>query len=169
VLSCSYKERILSGVISKKDFYIARIARVFPLHLLTFIIAIPVAFYFSINFFAKAGLNLFLLQSFIPYQPIYFSMNAVSWSISDEMFFYLLFPFLLPLLSAILSKRKTASFFLLGLVVAMVFMLNFVLPEQYKHPFLYISPIIRLVDFTIGILLYEVWLVLKGKTVSAFK
>ena len=38
--------------------------------------------------------NIFCLQSIVPIPSYYFGFNAVAWSISVEIFFYILFPFL---------------------------------------------------------------------------
>lgn len=50
VLSYSYKEKIIYHSISLKDFYIARFARVYPLHLLTLFLILPFTFH---NYFER--------------------------------------------------------------------------------------------------------------------
>ncbi|MCS0503092.1 acyltransferase family protein [Ancylobacter mangrovi] len=81
-----------------RAFYIARFARVWPLHFVTFIAAIVLAvntvFPTPFETAAIAGLNLVLLQSWWPTMGAAFSFNAVSWSLSNEAFFYALFPVL---------------------------------------------------------------------------
>jgi peptidoglycan/LPS O-acetylase OafA/YrhL len=71
-------------------FWIARIARIWPLHILTLIVVI-----FK-HFFSEFFLNLFLLQCWAPVYRVALSFNFVSWSISVELFLYFVFPFLLP-------------------------------------------------------------------------
>lgn len=90
------------------DFYVARIARVYPLHLFCLFISVVLTLLFGLVHGARhAGkLNLaidsagewsfvaelFLVQSWIPGTPRW---NIPSWSISAEMFSYLLFPLVL--------------------------------------------------------------------------
>lgn len=81
------------------DFWKARVVKLYPLHLLCF----AAIFLLGIRSFAmtdlpKAALNLLLLQSWVPLSDYYMSYNAVSWFLSDELFFYLMFPFVLPVL-----------------------------------------------------------------------
>jgi peptidoglycan/LPS O-acetylase OafA/YrhL len=151
VLSLSYEKKIIAGY-KRSTFYFKRVARLFPLHLITFIVAIPFALHGG-HFLLKGGLNLLLLQSFIPLRSIYFSFNAVSWSISDEMFFYALFPFLITWIN---SRNKYLKY-LIYLFPLVPIALNILLPEEYKHQLLYINPIVRLADFILGILGYKLF------------
>ncbi|ERT14322.1 acyltransferase family protein [Photorhabdus temperata] len=42
VLAYSYEEKMNRKEISKRNFFVARIARIYPLHILTFIIFLPI-------------------------------------------------------------------------------------------------------------------------------
>lgn len=99
ILAFVYREFDSLG--SLRDFYAARIARIWPLHLVTlllFLAIIPSGSWFVGGHGADAVkvtlANVFLLQSWIPWSRYFFSFNAVSWSISTEMLFYLMFPLL---------------------------------------------------------------------------
>lgn len=70
--------------------YRNRFARVYPLHLLTLILAVGLPGAFAVGSKAAFLQNLLLVQSWSPAASS--SFNWVSWSISDEAFFYLLFP-----------------------------------------------------------------------------
>lgn len=99
LLAYGYKKRLMTWEISTSDFYKARAVKLYPLHILCF----AAVFLLGIRNFAtadlpKAVLNLFLLQSWVPSPDYYMSYNAVSWFLSDELFFYLMFPFVLPVL-----------------------------------------------------------------------
>jgi peptidoglycan/LPS O-acetylase OafA/YrhL len=84
-------------------FMRARFARLWPVHIAGIILLVLLVAPGSITFdgpgiFNKwivLGFNLALLHSVFPFLAYTFSWNAVSWSISTEMFFYLVFPFLL--------------------------------------------------------------------------
>lgn len=97
VLSYAYQERMLSFDINLKRFYLARLARIYPLHILTLLLAIPLMLDspWSQSFYESIPFNLSLTHSFIPYVDYFFSFNSPSWSISNEVFFYVLFPFVI--------------------------------------------------------------------------
>jgi len=80
-----------------KSFLKARIARIYPVYVLTFLIAIPLSIVGilkePLTSFFVALINLLMLQSFVPISKVYFSYNAPSWSISNEMFFLYYFLF----------------------------------------------------------------------------
>lgn len=99
LLAYGYKKRLMTREISTSDFYKARAVKLYPLHILCF----AAVFLLGIRNFVtadlpKAVLNLFLLQSWVPSPDYYMSYNAVPWFLSDELFFYLMFPFVLPVL-----------------------------------------------------------------------
>jgi peptidoglycan/LPS O-acetylase OafA/YrhL len=145
-------------------FYTARLARIYPVHLLTFFVAIPLVFSFLARRPAKmflTGLShpialfqLTLTHAFVPNLEYYLSYNAVSWSLSDECFFYALLPLLLWALLALRLDRPLGTVLLAlglwagGLGYTWVFRNH---PAQ--HWWCYINPLFRLVDFAIGVLL----------------
>lgn len=84
---------------SVRDFYVSRVARIWPLHVVTltaFVLLMPPeAWTISGDSFIRTFLtNLLLLHAWVPNGEFNFSFNAVSWSISAELFFYIAFPFL---------------------------------------------------------------------------
>lgn len=154
ILALNYREKFKNKTITLKKFYIARFARIYPLYFFTMLASIPIVFTGYKILFS----NLLLFQSYIPHQKYFFAYNAPSWSISDEMFFYLLFPVLI----VISYKFKTIFKVLLAVAfVLVVILLNNLLPEEKKHYWLYISPFVRVFDFILGILLFDVCLYLK--------
>ncbi len=95
---------VLSGIVlvwSARDgdaigsFYRRRFARVWPLHALTFTLAALLGLAGLIDHYGPiwaAPVNLALLQAWAPQHDVVFSFNGLSWSLSDEAFFYALFP-----------------------------------------------------------------------------
>ncbi|MYS36954.1 peptidoglycan/LPS O-acetylase OafA/YrhL [Streptomyces sp. KhCrAH-43] len=83
-----------------------RLVKIFPNHLVTFVAAAFLMAAGSEVFTTKGVLaNLFLVQAWIPEIQVPNTMNAVSWSLSCELFFYLAFPFLLPVLERLSARR----------------------------------------------------------------
>ncbi|SEA49842.1 Peptidoglycan/LPS O-acetylase OafA/YrhL, contains acyltransferase and SGNH-hydrolase domains [Flavobacterium gillisiae] len=165
ILAYNYRDSMLNKKISKSNFYIARIARIYPLHILTLLIAVPITIQ-NVNFelslwFKQLFFNLTLTQSFVPIKKIYFSFNSPSWSISNELFFYLLFPFLILLISKLKILKYSKSLLIPFLLLLPILML-LIPPIYYKNLF-YVNPFFRVFDFIIGILLFELYLKIKDK------
>ncbi|CAM4459097.1 acyltransferase [Deinococcus marmoris] len=168
ILTYTYQERLRkSDAGSMKKFFIARFARIYPLHALTFLISLPIAIYSSkglINSLVAGVFNASLLQSFPPVRWIYFSFNGPSWSISDETFFYALFPFLLVLTTRNLKVWIGAAIALfLVLLIAALQIPN----TELSHWFFYIFPVTRLWDFLVGILLARLAFALRPRLQSS--
>jgi peptidoglycan/LPS O-acetylase OafA/YrhL len=98
ILSHVYSEKGIRGGLSR--FYVARFARLWPAHAfctLMLLACIP----YQRELLESASnvytliLNLLMLHAAVPIPDVYFSFNAVSWSISTEIFFYMAFPLLL--------------------------------------------------------------------------
>jgi peptidoglycan/LPS O-acetylase OafA/YrhL len=157
---------VLSGFVlfwSRRDrdptesFYARRFARVWPAHAFTWIVGLAVAFWEVRGLFLKSSvINLLLLQSWIPEQHWYYSVNVVSWSLSDEMFFYLLFPLLvLALVRLTPNRARTAAIVVALAAVALQLVLYF---AGGSHPdlrfyLMYVFPPTRLLEFMLGALL----------------
>lgn len=143
------------------NFYVARIAKIFPVHILTFILAIPFILHSGVNFkYLIIGiLNLLLLQSYIPIKEYYFSFNGVSWSISVELFFYMLFPVLI---LALLRNKITSKILNLSLLMIAIWGTCIVFFGSYQAKLddwlTYVFPFVRIVDFLIGICLGLIFL-----------
>lgn len=156
VLALNYKEKILRKEVSHREFWVSRLARIYPLHLITLLYSLPI---FLPDLLTAPSLwirsflaNLFLVQSFVPSADIYFGFNAVSWSISNEIFYYLLFPLLIVLLYRV--KRG------LGLILVAIPLILLCIPlvkESDQIFMLSINPVVRLADFILGILLYQIY------------
>ena len=157
ILCLNYKAKLVNNTIGFKEFWVARVARVYPLHLFTLLIAIPVSLngFFAAKavWFGKLLLNVFLLQSFVPDNEVYFAFNGAAWSISDEMFFYLLFPFIVMAFFKYGRSFRSALFLLPVLIPIGIYFA----PKEWLHHFFYINPLFRIADFLIGILLYHVY------------
>jgi peptidoglycan/LPS O-acetylase OafA/YrhL len=172
IISYNYKQKFIDKKITRKEFIVARVARIYPLHIITFLF---VLFLMVRGTFTSGTIlpwkeilfNLTLLQSFVPVKSIYFSFNAVSWSISNELFFYIMFPVIINCICRWNGKTILAVCLLLltAYFIAIIF-----IPEPYHHALFYINPFIRIIDFLIGIGLFCLWEYISNlNKVNAFK
>lgn len=120
VIGYSYFDRINdnSSNFSKKNFFISRFSRIAPVYYLALVLSIP-TFIYQLNLLSSTQrayawstipLTLTFLQSFSGLSITQDSWNVPSWSLSVELFFYLIFPFLS--YKIIKSKYVKQCFFL---------------------------------------------------------
>jgi peptidoglycan/LPS O-acetylase OafA/YrhL len=151
ILAYTYAEKMGQRGAGIAKYYRLRFFRIYPLHWLTLLAVLPL-FLYGGHLSAPVFLaNLFLLQAFIPNDLFYFSYNAVSWSISAEIFFYALFPFLVRI-----SPKRLGAMLLAGAAILLSVALASKGPE-FQHYYLYIFPVSRLFDFMLGIGLYHIY------------
>jgi peptidoglycan/LPS O-acetylase OafA/YrhL len=159
----TYVYRDTASAAGWRTYILARIARVWPLHLATFaliciIISPPSRIGTDSGLFA-AFLNLTLLHAWIPDYRYFFSFNAVSWSISVEMFFYLTLPLVL---------LRPGRWLLLSLaaVGVLVVLATSIGAGPYRPgdtspsitSLMYINPVARLFEFILGVVTALVWI-----------
>ncbi len=153
IMSYSYKQKLEADKTSFTNFWVARFARIYPMHFITLLLAIPLSFNTDlVSWVNKLLLNLALLQSFVPSDGFYFTFNAVSWSLSDEMFFYLCFPLLVLLFT---NKRFRLWIPLAYLVAIPIGLL--LIKDVFHQALFYINPLTRIGDFMAGMLLYRLY------------
>ncbi|GGK91132.1 acyltransferase [Sphaerisporangium melleum] len=156
-------------------FWRRRVLKIWPNHLLTFAAA-AILFGTVLNMgfgWQSALLNVSLLHAFFPPLETWTAFNSVSWSLSNEAFFYLLFPFLVRYIGRIRPQRLWA--WATG-VIAVIFLVPLVatlLPgaggmfqpwTQSPHlEFWFTSkfPPVRLLEFVFGIIMARI--VLTGR------
>ena len=161
IVSLNYEEKILHKKIRRTDFFIKRVIRLYPLHILCFFLAIVVLHNFlNRESFIWAIPNLLLLQSWIPIEDSYFSFNRVSWFLSSEIFFYAMFPVIIVFIHKI---KKKSAFFLFLIIVIIYFLSTFIVPEKWFHPLYYIFPLSRIIDFIWGVFAYYVYKWIQNK------
>jgi peptidoglycan/LPS O-acetylase OafA/YrhL len=151
----------VAGLKQTMHFLAARIARVWPV----FFVSCVVTYFLSplsllpkspIDTFTIFTSQFFMLHGWVPQRLFYFSLDAPSWSISTEFFFYLAFPLL------ILNLRKTwltKLFLVAALPVTLICLCQFynlpVIGEERQassHALLYINPLSRIFEFYLGML-----------------
>lgn len=151
-----------------RSFIRRRLVKIFPNHVATWAVSM-VLFAGAITPIAQWLPNLLLLHGFSPDPAAWISVNPVSWSLSSEMFFYLLFPLLIRPIRRIADNRLR-----LWAAATVIGMLLLVLFNQFLVPSLfpdnananlashvtgpqfwigYFFPLSRLFEFVLGMLL----------------
>ena len=152
------------SVKAARAFHLARIARIYPVHLAAMALCLAWFIPFGAPQWNLADVptrvagtiaQALLLQSWSPNANLYTGLNSVSWSISVEAFFYLLFPVMLyGLLRAFRGRgEKNVLATALALWAAELAVLLAIRPTPLISWALYYFPPIRLVDFVIGMLI----------------
>jgi peptidoglycan/LPS O-acetylase OafA/YrhL len=149
--------------VSAIRFAAGKIARLYPLHLLMLVLSIHyerlLMFnrYELIHFATKLAANVTLTQSWIPLSDYYYSFNILSWYLSDMVFLYFLFPYILAMLHRCRSRKQVI------IIALSVFMLQFFFgcflrnprifvtsAYPFSHWLTYVCPLFRSGDFLIG-------------------
>ncbi|WP_157855769.1 acyltransferase family protein [Streptomyces aureocirculatus] len=153
-------------------FWRRRMVKVYPNHLVAFAATVVIMLIASDPFEAKKFFtSLFLVQSWVPEILVPTGMNPVAWSLSCEVFFYLSFPLLLPLVRRLTVRALwTVGGLLLVIPWLVVLFAEHavdgapIMPGQslaYEQLWLvYFFPLTRLVEFVLGIVVAR--LVLSG-------
>jgi len=155
ILSYAYGRQVEAGAFKHKRFLGKQLSKFYPLHVLTFFVMVLLDARLGRVFeWEKLVANLLLLQSWVPSDDFYFVANGLSWFLSDLLFFYLMFPLVFRLLSQAAWKRLLTG---CVIVLSLYVVLAVSIPETMINPLLYASPVTRLLDFAVGILVYRLF------------
>ncbi len=155
------------------NFWGARFSRIWPTHALTFLLCVALfpSTQWAMNQPAAlpALANISMLHAAVPVPMYYFSFNGPSWSISTEMFFYLLYPLVI---AGFYWKRWVPfAAAILGVGAAFAISLGLNLPpygpdvvtHATSHGMMSISPLACFLEFVCGIYAAAAWAPLKAR------
>lgn len=139
-LTLRYGPQIDSGSFCLRQYYWRRLIKIYPLHLLC-LAAWLIASHSPID--SRVIANLLLVQSWIPDSHYYFWCNAPSWFLSTLLFSYAVFPW---------ACRHASVRWLLALLAcgAAIYAAT---PPHDVTSILYVNPLVRFVDFALGMAL----------------
>lgn len=170
ILTYVYSDRINNWK-SIREFWFARFARIWPLHVLTLLICVFGVVGLANSFRNETAplsfaLNFFLLQVWVPDNSWSMGFNHVSWSIATEAFFYLVFP-----LFILMSPRKFwFGFAMIGIVMligigfSQAALSLWIQPSKHNSivpmvfAFFHVNPIARLAEFLAGMATGKIFL-----------
>jgi peptidoglycan/LPS O-acetylase OafA/YrhL len=139
--------------IRSRTFWGARFARVYPCYLLGLILISPAVIarlgvHKSWQDAVAGGLAAVLLQAWFPKFAL--RWNGPGWSLSNEAFFYLLFPIILPRLARLSSTKIWAVATGCGLAALAPAFVHSVFYDNQDAAALMYMPIFRLPEFVVG-------------------
>ncbi|GIJ77715.1 Peptidoglycan/LPS O-acetylase OafA/YrhL, contains acyltransferase and SGNH-hydrolase domains [Micromonospora phaseoli] len=147
---------------SRRRFWRRRLAKIYPNHLVLWVLAMLAMLWFADPINPVAALeNLFLVQAWDPRPGYFYSVNNVSWSLSCELFFYLCLPLALP------AVRRARPWMLWAVVIAVPLLIvalwpgQTLVPEQSRWWFAQVFPLVRSLEFWLGVAAAE--LMLRGR------
>lgn len=137
-------------------FYVARCARIYPAYAVVHLASLP---WIGIPLPAEWMRWLYVnttsalgIQAWFPHAFV--GANTGTWSISCEFFFYAIFPALLPLAHRFaFPVNFPRALLYLSLFIGFLGLVDFVFAGQDTFPVYYISPLLRLPEFVLGMVL----------------
>ena len=163
VLSLSYGERLVKEEVSNKNFFLTRIFKLYPLHLLVIAIMIPLDDRLKLlGPWYQTVAHTLLLQCWVPIHEFMGALNGPTWFLSDLIIYYFLFKYLYRWM---MRSKKVLPLLSFGIFMAGYIVLALLLEEDKSADYIYAAPPFRMIDFCLGILLYRFYRSEKGKKV----
>ena len=154
ILVVAYEKQINQNNFSIIDFYVKRLARIYPLYLFSLFLTLSCHFIIHTNhthLIFKLPFELIMVQTW--FYPG--SINYPAWSISCELFFYLLFPiYIFKLKDLKINYALLMAFTLIIFTLSMSYLLDHLSflssKMDLKGGYLYQHPLVRFPVFFLG-------------------
>lgn len=163
IMAIAYYRPDTTKPFARGRYWLARIARIYPVYLLALLIMIMAKFKGAGSDPLTVGLSLSMLQAWLPGYPL--TLNNPGWSLSVEAFFYLTFPLLILTAKRHHLKQLAVAGGILWLLTQILhtLLLNSAsyVPFSPLHDFIFYNPLMHLNTFMIGFIA-GAWL-LEGK------
>lgn len=151
VLTLGYHSKVSLPDFSYGAYLKKRLVRLYPIHwvcLLLFLLLLFIVEKDTEISFRALTMNAMLLQSWVPSMDVYFSFNSPSWYCSSLLLFVASFPLFMKFM-VVVPFRKQLLFF--SILLGIYIILWIVFPNAWRHPVLYINPVMRLFDCLLGV------------------
>lgn len=164
-MTLGYANKVTAENFSYSKYLLGRFSKFYPLHWICLVAWITIALVSDIPLGSTPTIiaNTLLLQSWVPDQSVYFSCNGISWYLADTAFFAAIFPVLIKF---IVSKSATRNIIFVSTLAIIYTIACIIVPEESRHAIMYINPLVRLVDFVIGIYAAKAFLAIRGRHCS---
>jgi len=154
--------------VSLPAFWRRRLVKIYPNHVVTWIAALGLILWngpvlAGPVLWPAAFATLLLVQAWVPDPNFFTSINGVTWSLSCEVLFYLMFPLWLILVRRIAPPRLWCW---AGAIIVLIFcapLFAQLLPDKpqlpwkalstYQYWFVYIFPPVRMLEFVLGMVM----------------
>lgn len=159
----AYNYPVLATWSDIRQFFKARLARVWPTHIAAIALLVVLTGNFNVPGLSKsaavfAGVaNFFLFQSLVPLRDVFLAFNGVAWSISTELCFYFAFPLLIA--NTYIGWKPKLALIAFSVVCHLWFAAAFAIPVSEAVSgsanlmgVLKVNPFVRLLEFFIGIM-----------------
>lgn len=145
-----------------------KVASIWPIHFLCMLLTLlylPAAQWLCRDGALMAALNLSLIHSFINNPAVYHAFNGVSWFASTIVVCYAL----APLAGRMMRDGRKAFLFLPGAFAArfMIEWVQTVKPGAFWNVSIHVSPVVRMLEFTMGMAAGVLFLMLRLRTAKA--
>ena len=138
VLSLSYGERLAKEEVSNKRFFLTRISKLYPLHLLVLAIIIPLDYRLGhLGPWYQTLAHALLLQCWMPTHQFVGALNGPTWFISDLIIYYLIFKYLF---RWNMQSRKTFPLIIFVIYMAAYIALTMTVKEDKSADYIYAAP-----------------------------
>ena len=154
VLSYAYGQQVLEGRFQSFAFIKKQLTKFYPLHLLMFVVMVLLEARLE-RYYEWYQLlpSVLLIQSWFPFDTIINVANASSWFLCALMFAYAVFPIVFRFLHRVSPVYLFVT--IMAVLVAYGGVLS-VVPLHQLNNVVCLSPLLRVLDFCIGILVWRV-------------